>query len=110
MNIEFKSNKLEKQLCNASETKRAFGNNARKVSTRMDELRAAPNLAVLKQLPAANCHELKGDRQGEWAVDISANHRLIFVITNDPIPLKDDGSVETILVTDIRITETGDYH
>ena len=83
---------------------------AKKVAMRLDEIHSAPNLAVLKQLPQAACHELKGSRAGEWAVSISANHRMIFVLDHDPLPLKDDRSIEEILVTDIIITGTEDYH
>ncbi|HEY5367741.1 MAG TPA: hypothetical protein VIJ75_02020 [Hanamia sp.] len=110
MKIEYGSNKLKKQLSNASEIKKAFGINAKRVSTRLDDICASPNLAVLQQIPAANCHLLTGNREGEWAVDISANYRLIFKIAQDPVPLKDAGGVDTIKVTDIRIIEIGDYH
>jgi plasmid maintenance system killer protein len=110
MNVDYKSNKLRKQMGGASEIKKAFGVNAKRVSARMDDIRASPNLAILMQIPAANCHPLTGNRVGEWAVDISANHRLIFVIANDPIPKAADGSIQTVSVTDICIIETGDYH
>lgn len=110
MKIEYKKNKLQKQLSSATEIKKAFGINAKRVSMRMDELMASPNLAVLMQIPAANCHSLTGDRNGEWAIDVSANYRLIFEIINDPIPRTDDGSIIAILITDIRILEIGDYH
>ena len=82
---------------------------AKKVSQRMEQLIAADNLAVLISLPV-NCHSLAGNRQGEWAIDISGNFRLIFEINQNPIPLKSDQSIDTILVTDIRILETTDYH
>jgi len=110
MKIYYKTNKLEKQLSNASEIKRAFGVNAKKVSARLDDIQSSPTLSVLMQIPAANCHALSGDREGEWAVNISPNHRLIFSIANDPIPINDDGSVNTILVTEIQILGTTDYH
>lgn len=83
---------------------------AKKVSQRMEQLYSSPNLAVLISIPAANCHPLTGNRKGEWAVDISGNYRLIFEINQDPVPMKNDGNVDTILVTDIRILETTDYH
>ena len=110
MEIEYSSNKLKKQLSNATEIKKAFGVNAKRVAARMDDIRSSPNLAVLMQLPAANCHPLIANKRGQWALDISANHRMIFEIANDPIPVKDDESVDTIRVTDIRIIETTDYH
>lgn len=110
MKIEYKSGKLRKQLEDASEIKKAFGSNAKRVSARMDDIRAAPNLAVLIQVRSANCHPLSGDKKGEWAVDISGNYRIIFEIDQDPVPIKKDGGVNCILVTDIRILSTIDYH
>jgi len=108
--IRYGNNKLAKQLENASTIKRSFGVMAKKVSMRLDDIRAAPNLAVLKQIPQAACHKLEGNRTGEWAVSISGNHRLIFVLDHDPIPLKEDGSVDEMVITDIIITGTEDYH
>ena len=110
MKIEYRKNKLKKQLSNASEIKKAFGVNARKVTSRLDDIISSPNLAVLIQIPAANCHSLSGDRRGEWALDISANYRLIFEITHNPILETEDGSINILLVTDICILEIVDYH
>lgn len=110
MNVEYRNNKLKRQLSNASEIKKAFGVNAKRVASRMDDIIASPNLKVLCQIPAANCHSLSGDRNGEWALDISGNYRLIFKITHDPVPETEDSSINTILVTDICIREIVDYH
>lgn len=110
MNLEFKTPKLKKSLTEAAELKKTYGTMAKKLAQRMAQLEAAPNLAVLISYQSANCHPLKGDRKDEWAVDISGNYRLIFKINQDPIPKKDDGSINSILVTDIRILETTDYH
>ncbi len=111
MNLDYKSNKLRKQLTNPAEIQKAFGTQAKKVSQRMDELIASDNLHVLCQIPQANCHALTGNRNGEWAVDISGNHRIIFTIDQDPIPENENGSINKILVTDIRIIAAGeDYH
>ena len=89
---------------------KAFGTMAKKVNQRMMELKSSPNLEVMKTIPAANCHALKGDRQGEFAVDISGNFRLIFEPDHNPVPLKDDKSIDCIQVTDIQILGTEDYH
>jgi proteic killer suppression protein len=110
MEIEYRKNKLKKQLSNASEIKKAFGANAKRVANRLDDIIASPNLAVLCQIPAAKCHSLSGERNGEWALDISSNYRLIFEITHDPIPKTEDNSIITVLVTDICILEIVDYH
>lgn len=111
MNVDFKSNKLRKQLTTPSEIKKAFGVNAKRVSQRMDDITAANNLQTLCNIPQANCHPLSGEKDGEWAVDISANHRILFVITNDPIPVNQDGGIDRMLITDIQIISAQiDYH
>jgi plasmid maintenance system killer protein len=110
MKVDFTNNKLRKQMGSASEIKRTFGVNAKRVQQRLDEMEAAPTLAVLQQIPAANCHPLKGNLLGEWAVDISGNHRIIFEPDHDPVPKKVNGEIETTEITDIKILKTGDYH
>lgn len=111
MNVDFKTNKLRKQLTNPTETKKAFGVNAKRITQRMDDINAAVNLQVLCSIPQANCHPLSGNKDGEWAVDISGNHRVLFIITSNPVPLKDDGGIDRILVTDIQIISAQeDYH
>jgi proteic killer suppression protein len=110
MNITYRSNKLQKQLSNATEIKKAFGQMAKKMSSRLDDIISSPSLAVLMQIPAANCHPLTGDRIGEWAVNISGNHRLIFELDHDPVPKKSDEGIDTRQITDIIITGTEDYH
>jgi len=111
MNISYKTNKLEKQLTIAKEIQKTFGINAKRVSQRMSELINADNLAILQSIPSANCHQLSGSRNKEWAVDISANHRIIFVLDHESLPLKTDGSLNKILITDIKIiTAQEDYH
>lgn len=109
MNITY-SKKIKKKLSSALEIKKAFGTMAKKVQARLDDIEASPNLNVLMQIPSANCHALSGNRNGEWAVNISPNHRMIFEIDNDPIPLTLNGEIDRIKVTDIRIIDTTDYH
>src|SRR5450755_2118276 len=110
MDIDFKNNKLRRILTDAREMQKAFGNLAKKVSQRMEQLKAAPALSDMINYPAARCHQLKGERKDEWAIDISVNHRMIFEINQDPIPLNKDGAVNTLKVTNIMIIATTDYH
>lgn len=110
MEISYKKKKLQKQLSDASEIKRHFGINAKRVAARIDDIVASPNLFVLMQIPAANCHSLSGNRKGEWALNISANHRIIFEPSDYPIPMTKDGSVDTKSVTKICFLEIADYH
>jgi plasmid maintenance system killer protein len=110
MKISYGSNKLKKKMSSASEISKGFGTMAKKVQQRLDEIESSPNLSVLMQIPAANCHPLSGNRSGEWALNISGNYRLIFTIDHDPIPITETGEIDRIEITDIRIIEATDYH
>ena len=110
MEISYKSKKLEKSLTEPREISKSYGVMAKKVNQRMKDLSAASTLAVMTTLPAANCHELHGTREGSLAVDISGNWRIIFEPDHDPNPTKNDGGLNWDLVTQIKILEVTDYH
>lgn len=110
MEISFKNRKLEKQLTDSKEMAKSFGQLARKVSQRLKDLTDADNLAIMRTIQAARCHELTDDRKGELAVDDSDNYRMIFEPLHDPIPIKDDGGLNLEEVNKIKINEIEDYH
>ncbi len=110
MEISYKSRKLEKQLTDPREMAKSFGQLARKVNQRLKDLTDADNLAIMKTIPAARCHELTGDRKGELAVDVSGNYRMIFEPFHEPIPKKEDGGLNWEDVIKIQINEIEDYH
>ncbi len=110
MQIEFKTNKLRKQLTDPRELVKALGQRAKKANQRMQEFKAAENLAVIRQIPAARCHKLTGDHHGELAVDISKNYRIVFEPFHDPLPAKADGGLDWEQVTIINILRIEDYH
>ena len=58
---------------------------------RIDELKDAVCLADLYRFPALRCHELKGDRKGQIAINLIDPYRLILEPANHPIPRKEDG-------------------
>ncbi len=110
MQIDYKNNKLAKSLSSPKEIVRNYGQRAKHVNQRLMELQAAATLAVMKTIPAANCHELTGPRKGQLAVSISGNWRIIFVPGHHPIPQKEDGGMDWTQITIIEITEVIDYH
>ncbi len=110
MQINYKTRKLEKNLTDPTKTLKEYGNRSKKIIQRLQELEASANLSVLKTLPAANCHQLSGDRAGEFAVDISGNWRMTFEINQEPVPTKDDGGIDTDNVTAVTILDITDYH
>ena len=111
MNIEFKSHKLKKSVESPEAIKKHYGANAKKVNQRLEELKSAPNLSELRNIPAAYYHELKQNRKGQLAVAVSGNNRIIFEPYHNPVPLKEDGGLDWTGITAIRILEISeDYH
>ena len=61
-------------------------------------------------LVAGNPHPLKGDRLGQFALDLAGGWRLVFAPAHDPCPTRPDGSIEWSEITIISIEFIGDYH
>ena len=111
MKIRYQTRKLQKSVESLSAIKKHYGYRAKKVDLRLEQLSQAPDLDAMRTLPTAHCHELKADRVGELAVDISPNHRILFMPDHNPAPLKEDGGLDWKQVTCIVITAIGeDYH
>lgn len=110
MKINFKTNKLKKQLTIPKEMAKAFGQVSKMINQRMKELKAADNLEVMRTIPAAKCHELTQNRKGQLAVKVSGNYRLIFIPDHDPVPSNDDGGMDWTSITIIEVIEIDDYH
>ena len=108
MEVEFKDKKL-RELCEkqAVAVKKLGDACARKLRTRLADLSAA---ARVTDLVAGNPHPLKGDRLGQFAVDLAGGWRLVFAPANDPTPRKDDASIDWSAVTIVCIEFIGDYH
>jgi len=111
MEILFKSSRIQKACNSDRESVRAWGPlNARKLRQRLAELHAAETMEEMRKLPAARCHPLKGNRAGQFAVDLVHPFRLVFEPADNPIPKKDDGGVDLEKITAITILSVEDYH
>lgn len=110
MEISFNSRKLHKACSQQAAMQKAYGQLATKLRQRLMELYAATTLAEISHLPPPRCHELEGQRAGQFAVDLDGNNRLIFAPDHDPVPRKDDGGIDLAQVTEITILEITDYH
>ncbi len=83
--------------------------NAKKIMARMQVLAVAPSLDAVPTYPPDRCHELKGNRRGQFAVDL-VQRRLVFRPDHSPVPMKGGGSVDKSRVTAIEILSVEDYH
>jgi toxin HigB-1 len=74
---------------------------------RLDDLRASDHLETMRHLPG-RCHELQGDRAGQFAIDLEHPRRLVF----EPLDgaRRDDGGLDWSSITAIEIVEIVDYH
>lgn len=112
MDLSYKSRKLEKSLTNDSELLKKYGQRAKKLKQRLTLLCTAPSLFDISKLPPTRLHQYRGDREGEWSIDISPNWRLIFEIDYKAINRRKDETTETDknLITAIRILSVEDPH
>jgi len=111
MDIVFKSKKLERTLNSEKEIYRKYGEGiGRLLMRRLQFLRSAPTLADVPQKPPERCHELSGDRKGEFAMDLKHPYRLIFRPYHDPVPRKEDSGIDLNKITKIEIFTIEDYH
>ena len=110
MDILFASDDL-RGACEDSKTarKRWGAKNAKKLRRRLDDLSAARNLEVARQLPG-KCKELKGGRAGQLSMRLDEGYRLIFEPAADPPPVKPDGGLDRTATRRIRIVAVEDYH
>jgi proteic killer suppression protein len=108
LEIHFKDKKI-RELCEKSAVaERKLGAVcARKLRSRLDDLDAATRVT---DLLAGRPHPLKGDRHGQFAVDLAGGWRLVFAPQHEPCPVKDDASIDWSRVSIICIEFIGDYH
>lgn len=108
MLISFLSTDLERLCSNESVAKRKLGNpGAKKLRARLADLEAA---ACVAHLVAGRPHSLKGDRDGQFSVDLHGGFRLVFGPASDPVPTNTDGAIDWSQVVSIQIVFIGDYH
>jgi proteic killer suppression protein len=108
LEIHFKDKKI-RELCEkrAAAEKKLGAACARKLFTRLDDLHAASRVT---ELVAGNPHPLKGDRQGQFTLNLAGGWRLVFAPRHEPCPVKEDFSIDWSQVTIITIEYIGDYH
>ena len=111
MHISFEDRKFQALCNNQRKLKKKHGDKrAKKITLRLATLAAAETLQDMRHAPG-RCHELTGDRVGQFALDLDHPYRLIFIPDHDPIPTKeDDDGIDWSAITAITILEVTDYH
>lgn len=88
MIVKFKTKQL--QLCYTEYRKasKTFGNNvARKYIQRINIIQQSHNLDELTRLPGLRCHALKGERRGQYAINLTGFYRLIFKLSGTQLEI-----------------------
>jgi proteic killer suppression protein len=106
--IDFSDEALER-LCSEKRIgiKNLGADSAKKLRTRLADIAAADSV---QDLHAGRPHPLKGDRAGQFAVNLAGGKRLVFRPGQDPPPENEDGSIDWSSVTSVLIVFIGDYH
>ena len=111
MDIVYSSRKLERTFNSEARLTQTYGvRMARTIMVRMAVLSAAPNLSFVPHLPPERLHQLKGNRDEQFTVDLTHNYRLVFIPNHDPVPRKEDGGVNLERITAIIIDKVEDPH
>ena len=111
MEIVFRTKKFAKTFNSAGALQKAYGD--RMAETIRKRLAVLKNARTLSQVPTTQlgkCHQLKGRRNKQYAVDLVHPARLVFEPNHKPFPRKADGGIDTDQVTAITIIEVIDYH
>ncbi len=98
MKVEFRNKTMQKICEDASIAERKYGlKMALKIQQRIDEIKAADSVEMMLKYRIGRCHQLHGDRNNQFAVDLVHPQRLIFEKKGSEIQI-------------VRIIEITDYH
>ena len=106
--VRFRDERLRK-LCERKRLMvRKLGDaSARKLRARLEDLHSVANVG---ELVTGRPHPLKGDRSGQFALELHGGHRLVFEPTRRPPPESPGGGIDWHAVDDVTIVHVGDYH
>lgn len=98
MKIIYKNNSIEKVCIDIKEAKRKHGEViAKRIHNYIRVLESFDNVESIIENKIGRCHRLKGERKGEYAMDLGHPYRLIFEEV--------DGRIKVV-----KILEIVDYH
>lgn len=110
MDVSFASERLRLECESMKRLRRKHGEQcARKVVSRLEDLRSASSLEEMRKLPGG-CHPLTGDRKGQHAIKLQDGKRLIFKKAVGASPDQADDGEDWTRVDAVQILEIVDYH
>lgn len=105
MELHYKTNKL-KQLCedpncNVDLVKKYGSEVAKRLPQRIKELKAFNNLQDVPTSPPQRRHKLTGNRNGQFAIMITSQYRLIFKQFDNSIIIEDLREIKEIEILEV---------
>ena len=95
MEVTFKTKKLRRECTELKVTNRVYGNlMAEKIRQRIREINGASTVEMLVEGSIGRCHPLKGERAGEYAMDLVHPYRLVFQKVQDTVQIAQITSIE----------------
>lgn len=111
MDISFKSRKIEKEFNSYRVLVKRYGDkNAKVLMQRMLVLRELRNLQDVSNVKATKFHQLKDNRDEQFAIKLFRGVRLVFEVGHAEVPRKEDGGIDLANVTAVKIIEIVNYH
>ena len=110
MQVVFIEPRLKSTCEDKAARQRAFQKAAAdKLAQRLDDLRAAANMSMMRMLPGS-WEELTGDRKGQFSCRLDKKLRLVVKSTRQLPPLKPDGGLDWAAIDAITVIEVVNYH
>lgn len=101
--------KLAEQFANPRGVRRDYGAAvAKRLATRLSSIAAVGSLHALGTMPG-RLHPLKGDRSGQFAMDLPDGWRLILRPAH-PVPTLPDGGIDLRAVTAVIIVDISHHY
>ena len=88
MEVTFRTRKLEREYRQHTRAVKAYGSEvAHKYIQRINIIKQVKNIEELMLLPALGCHQLKGDRQGQFSIKLTGFYRLILTLKGNKLEI-----------------------
>ena len=90
MQVDFRIRKLKRRYQESDEAIRAWGPKVgRKYIGRIDIIKQVKSIEELASLPALHFHELKGERAGQYAINLTEFDRLIVKVEEQVVIIEE---------------------
>jgi proteic killer suppression protein len=92
LQVDFRTRKLKRRYQQSDEAVRAWGAKVgRKYIERINIIKQVKSIEDLASLPALHFHELKGERAGQYAINLTEYDRLIVRVEGQVVIIEEVG-------------------